>query len=185
MSKPGFWSAAVLLGAYAIAVPATAADQPALAGCYEHTYDAGHLAKHKKQLVVRATLDVKAAPSGRTAPFTVTGELNLWVRGNKQSFSSSGACEPKGGALRCNGSLSAAETKKCKTETDGVRNCRINSADSGGFRIEPKPEGVLVTISPRLELIPGSSDIGPYLSLSETNPENHAFLLTKTANPCP
>jgi hypothetical protein len=42
-----------------------------------------------------------------------------------------------------------------------------------------------VTISPRLELIPAGSDIGPYLSLSETNPENHAFLLTKAKGPCP
>ena len=189
MGLRGIGSAGVALGAFFVAQTANAAGQPVLASCYERVYDAAHLSKHKKQLVVRATLSIKAAPSEAQAdkanPNTATGDLKLWVRGRKQSFDSFGACEPKDGILLCNGSLSAAETGKCKTKADGVRNCRIDSAQSGGFQIEAKPDGVLVTIHPRLELVPAPFDGGTFLSLSETNPENHAFSLKATAAPCP
>ncbi len=185
----GIGSAGVVLGAFFVAQTANAAGQPALAGCYERVYDTAHLSKHKKQFVVRATLSIKAAPpeaqADKANPNAATGDLKLWVRGRKQSFESFGACESKGGILVCNGSLSAAETRKCKTKTDGVRDCRIDSAQSGGFQIEANLEGVLVTIHPRLELVPAPFDGGPFLSLSETNPENHAFSLKKTAALCP
>lgn len=91
-----------------------------------------------------------------------------------------GVCSAKGNVLTCAGSLSAAEELTCKSKKDGLRDCRIEPGDAGGFKVEGKPDGVLVSIPKRLELVQPPYDVGPYLNFSAGNAENHAFLLTKT-----
>jgi hypothetical protein len=166
----------------AAVLPAGAATEPPLAGCYERVYDAAHLAAHKRQLVVRVTLSVKpAAPETRIDKTHIAdGNLKIWVRGKKQSFDSDGACWAEGDGLLCNGSLSAAEAETCKSKRDGVHECRMGGDDAGSFHIAGKPQGVLLTIRERLELVPAPYDDGPFLYLSPSNAENHAFLLNKT-----
>jgi hypothetical protein len=175
-------TAAVLAAALA-ASGADAADAPMLAGCYERVYDAAHLAQHPGQLVIRATLltapDTFGHQTDKANPIIASGVLKIWVRGRPQSFNTIGACWAQGEGLLCNGSLSAAEAPTCKSAGDGVRQCRIDGGDAGSFKIERKPDGVLVSIRERLELVPAPYDGGPYLYFSPTNPENHAFLLTR------
>jgi hypothetical protein len=160
-----------------------AAEALPLAGCYERVYDAAHLRQHPRQLVVRATLgvapDTVAQEADKTNPLIASGVLKFWVRGRPKSFDSTGACWADGAGLLCNGSSSAAEAATCKSAQDGVRQCRINGSDSGSFKIESTPDGVLVSVRDRLELVPAPYDAGPYLYFSPANPENHAFLLTR------
>ena len=156
-----------------------------LIGCYERVYDAAHLAAHKAQLVVRATLSIKSAPpewqTAKVHPFVATGDLKMWTSGKKQSFDSSGNCSVQGDGLLCLGSLSAAEADECRSAGDGVRQCRIVSND-GSFQVERKAAGVLVTIRERLELVQAPYDGGPFLYLSPTNMENHDFLLPRSTS---
>lgn len=169
----------------AAASVARAEEAPPLAGCYERVYGAAHLLLHKGQMVVRATLSIEKPPPefqlDKSDPIIADGNLKVWVRGRKASFDSHGACRADAHGLLCGGSLSAAEADTCKSQRDGIRECRIDPTDSGSFRIDEKPEGVLVTITERLELVPAPYDAGPFLSLSPTNAENHAFLLKKTS----
>jgi hypothetical protein len=172
----------VALGAVVAASAAFAAEPP-LAGCYERVYDAAHLAAHKGQLVVRARLAVDATKMGDQAgkdnPFVADAMLLLWVRGKDKSFDSIGVCTAQGQALDCAGSLSAAEDSTCRTKQDGIRQCRIDPGEPGSFKVEPKPDGVLVSIPKRLELLQSPYDVGPFLNLSASNPEHRAFLLKK------
>lgn len=181
-----FWMATaaslVLVGS------AASAAEPPLAGCYERVYDAAHLSAHKGQLVVRATISIAATKGfDQTGPHPIIadGVLKMWVRGKAKSFDSFGACEAEGNNLSCGGSLSAAEDSTCKSKRDGLRQCRIDSSDPGGFKVEGKPEGVLVSIPKRLELLQEPHDGGPYFNFSSSNAENRAFLLKKIACPEP
>ncbi len=179
-----FWGIAVAAGATLAAGVVGATEAPPLAGCYERVYDAAYMSRHKGQIVVRATISIEATRPGvwnERDRFVADGSLNIWVRGRSQSFDSHGVCRAEGNNLHCNGSLSAAEADTCKSKRDGVRQCRIDSADAGTFSVEGKPDGVLVSIRERLELVPAPYDGGPFLNLSRTNAENHAFLLKKTA----
>ena len=158
-----------------------AAEAPA-PGCYERVYDAAHLAAHPGQLVVRAAVLVKPLDAAEAAAlgssFAADAHLKMWVREQKASFDSFGACRPADGGLSCEGSLSAAEADACKTSNDGVhRDCRIGAAASGAFGVAARPDGVMVTILRRLELVPEPYDGGPFLYLSPGNAENHAFAL--------
>jgi len=81
----------------------------------------------------------------------------------------------------CLGSLSAAEADTCKSKRDGVRDCRVDPTDAGSFTVEGRPDGLLISIQTRLELVPAPYDVGPYLSLSAGNAENRAFLLKTIA----
>ncbi|MGA3304279.1 MAG: hypothetical protein ABSC72_13495 [Methylovirgula sp.] len=116
-------------------------------------------------------------------PVVANGTLKIWLRAVKESFDSVGACLKKDSALSCEGSLSAAEADSCKSKEDGVRECRIDFNDSGSFKLEGKPGGMLVTVIKQLELVHAPYDGGPFLYLSPTNAENHAFLLK--AAKCP
>jgi hypothetical protein len=179
-----FWMATAT-GLVLLAGAASAAEPP-LAGCYERVYDAAHLSAHKGQLVVRATIAITPT-KGFDAPIVADASLKLWVRGKgknlDKSFDSTGACTAKGNTLTCAGSLSAAEDTTCKSKADGLRQCRVDGGDAGGFKVEGKPEGVLVSIPKRLELLQDPYDVGPYLNLSAGNAENRAFLLTKADCP--
>jgi hypothetical protein len=180
-----FWCIAVATGAV-LAAGAAGAAEPPLAGCYERVYDAAHLSAHKGQIVLRATLSIAATKAGeqtgKADPVIADGVLKIWVRGQKQSFDSIGACRADGANFVCDGALSAAEADTCKSKHDGVRQCRIDSNDPGSFKVEARPEGVLVSVRERLELVPAPYDGGPYLYFSPNNAENHAFLLKKA--PC-
>ncbi len=170
-------------GAVLAADPSGATQDPPLAGCYERVYDAAHLAAHEGQLVVRATLSV-TRPQTRLDSVIANGNLKIWIRGRKQSFDSLGACSAAATGLLCGGSLSAAEADTCRSKRDGVRECRMDGEDAGSFQIEARPEGVLVTVRERLELVPAPYDAGPFLYFSPTNAENRAFLLKKAAQNC-
>jgi hypothetical protein len=176
------WRIALATGLLVTAGFAGAAEPP-LAGCYERVYDAAHLAAHKGQLVVRATIAIAETKAYNT-PIIADATLKLWLRGkDKKSFDSIGACTAEGGNLDCGGSISAAEAPTCRSKQDGPRQCRIDGGDAGGFKVEGKPDGVLVSIPKRLELVQEPYDGGPFLTLSSSNVENRAFLLKKTACP--
>lgn len=177
--------AIALAGAISIAGTAGAAEPPPLAGCHERVYDAAPLAQHKGRFVTRVTLTV-ATPAAEEKSdngdrIIADGVLKMWTRGRSKSFDSIGTCRAAGKGLMCLGSLSAAEANTCKSKRDGVRDCRIDRGDAGSFTVEGRPDGVLVSIPTRLELVSAPYDEGPYLSLSASNVENHAFLLKTIA----
>jgi len=149
--------AIALAGAVMTAGAARAAGPPPLAGCYERVYDAAHLAQHKGQLVTRATPTITAPAREETSDngdhIVADGVLKLWTRGRSKSFDSLGACRAAGQGLMCLGSLSAAEADTCKSKRDGVPDCRTDPADAGSFTVEGWPDGVLVSIPTRLELV--------------------------------
>jgi hypothetical protein len=64
-------------------------------GCYGRLYDAAHLAAHKGQIVVRATLSIKSPPPEMTDNvnrIVASGDLKMWVDGRSKSFDSLGVC---------------------------------------------------------------------------------------------
>lgn len=153
-----------------------------LAGCYERIYDEAHLGAHRDQIVRHVRLKIaptSAPPSeGGAKPPIADALLQIWTGEQKKSFDSLGACWSEADGLICNGSDSAAETRVCKTKTYGVRDCRIDDAHSGRFRIAPRPGGALVvTVLETLELPRTGSDVGPFLYLSPSDAENRDFLL--------
>ncbi len=176
--KAGYWISLglMIVMAWLTASAAAGAETP-LKGCYARAYDKAHLARHRGQLVVRARLTVKAANLGPGDP-EIAGDLEMWVREHKASFSSSGVCSVDGKALACNGSLSAAEADPCPDRRDGMRDCRKDWQDAGTFRIARHAEGVLVTIPKRLEIPETGGDAGPpFFYLSAGDRENNTFLL--------
>jgi hypothetical protein len=175
------WRIAVAAGAFLAASAACAAEVP-LAGCYERVYDAAHLAAHKDQIVTRVTISIAktdALEQTGPHPFIADGVLNMWVRGKDKSFDSVGACWAESYGLFCNASLSAAEASMCRTKQDGLRQCRIDPGDAGSFKVDGKPDGVLISIPKRIELLQKPYDGEPYLNFSASNSENRAFLLKK------
>jgi hypothetical protein len=179
------WGLAIAAGAL-VAAPAACAAEVPLARCYERVYDAPHLVAHKGQLVVRATISIEATKAfPQTGPdhIVADGVLKMWLRGKDKSFDSIGACSADGNTLLCKGSLSAAEAATCRSKQDGLRQCRIDGGDAGSFKVEAKPDGALVSIPNRLELLQDPYDVGPYLNFSSSNSENRSFLLKKTACP--
>ncbi len=156
-----------------------------LKGCYERIYDAAHLAAHRGQLVVRATLSITPPPpetqEDKANRIVAEADLKMWVGGRQQSFNSLGVCRAQNDGLLCHGSLSAAEVDSCTSMQDGLRECRIGPND-GWFQIDKMAAGVLVTIRERLELVQAPYDSGPFLYFNPTNVENHDFLLLKMAS---
>jgi hypothetical protein len=166
---------------YCLGANVAAAEAPA-PGCYERVYDAAHLVAHPGQLVVRTTLLVKPLDANEAKAlgpsFSADAHLRMWVKGQKPSFDSFGACRSADGGLNCEGSLSAAEADECKSKNDGVhRECRIGAATTGAFAVAVKADGLMVTMLRRLEFVPEPYDGGPFLYLSPGNAENHAFAL--------
>lgn len=167
---------------------AARADAAPMEGCYERLYDVAHLSAHKDQFVVRASLSIKPATAEQKGDaqhgIVANANLKIWVRGRKKGFDTLGACEMKGDVLDCGGSISAAETEVCAGKRAGVHDCRIDMGDAGGFEIEKKPGGVLVTVPDRLDLAQPPYDGGPFLNLIATDSENRSFLLNPSADAC-
>jgi hypothetical protein len=167
---------------YGLCATIAAAEVPA-PGCYERVYDVAHLAAHPAQLVVRATVLIKPPDAAEAAALgaarAARADLRIWLKGQKPSFDSLGACRVANGGLSCEGSVSAAEADGCKTDRDGVhRNCRIiRAANTAAFGIVAKSDGLVVTMLRQLELVQAPHDGGPFLYLSPGNVENHAFAL--------
>lgn len=149
-----------------------------LAGCYARLYDAAWLKAHPGQIIRRVTLLVTktAVPRTQGEKQSILADASLAMWSGKESFSTLSACYWEKVGLVCNAALSAEETRLCKTREDGVRDCRVSMTDSGSFALAQKPEGLLVTVKERLELL-GPVDQTSFLYLSPTNAENHAFLL--------
>ncbi len=157
-------------------VAARAEPLPSL-GCYARAYDKAHLSAHKSQIVDKAWLSIETRKDTPPYPYFATLQFSTKGRG-RATFSTFGACKDDRGALLCNASLSAEETDRCKTKSDGVHRCRIGYSESGSFRIAAQPEGVLVSVVERLEMPgPDAGGRASYLYLSPDNAENHAFLL--------
>lgn len=167
---------------------AEASAEPPLAGCYERIYDEAHLRAHRRQMVRHVRLKIaptSVSPSeGGDKPPIADALLQMWPGKRKTSFDSLGVCWTEADGLVCNGSDSAVETRLCKTKTYGVRDCRIEDAHSGRFRIAPRPGGALLTVLETLELPQTGSDVGPFLYLSPGDPENRDFLLKASPGPC-
>jgi hypothetical protein len=163
-----------------LAVTQASAETP-LAGCYERVYDEAHLGAHRRQIVRHVRLKIaptSVSPSeGGDKPPIADALFQVWTEKGKKSFDSLGVCWPEADGLVCNGSDSAAETSLCKTKIPGVRDCRIEGAQSGRFRIAPRPDGAHVLVTETLELPQTGSDVGPFLYLSPNDPENRDFLL--------
>lgn len=126
----------------------------------------------------RVTLSVTktSVPETPGEPLKILADAQLVMRTADMAFSTIGACYWDKLGLTCNASLSAAETRLCKTKDDGVRNCRLSTDDPGAFDLAQKGAGLLLTIRERLELsLP--MDAGAFLYLSPQNTENRAFLL--------
>lgn len=156
-------------------------------GCYERVYDSRHLQAHRGQYVVEATLNIspaRAEQRGSKWGIAVNADLTLRVRGQNVAFETYGSCSRRNGALECGGSVSAAEEDQCRSSKSGVHNCRVDLGDAGDFRIETRPEGVVVSIPKRLELVALGSDTGPYLNLVSNDGENSDFLLRPSADAC-
>jgi hypothetical protein len=153
-----------------------------MAGCYERIYNAADLRAHKGQIVLRVKLEVSAP--GDTAikePSVAEALLTFWV--GKGIFSTLGICRKSGTGILCNGADAATETDGCPNLADGVRDCRVGWQNAPGkYFIEPRPDGVLVTIPERLEVPgPNETDGVPFLYLSHGNKENHEFRLKAIA----
>jgi hypothetical protein len=167
---------------YGLCATIAAAEVPA-PGCYERVYDAAHLAAHPGQFVVRATVLIKqpdaAEAAALGASYVARADFRVWVKGQKPSFDSLGACRGANGGLSCEGSVSAAEAGDCNSDRDGVHgNCRIiRAANTGAFGIVAQSDGLVVTIQRQLELVQAPYDGGPFLYLSPGNLENHTFAL--------
>lgn len=179
--------AIAFFAAAAAASMALAADALPTRGCYQRAYEAAHLDAHKGQFVVKANLNIMPPTQDQLADkkwgIVANAELNVWVRGQKTIFQTEGGCSVKGNGLDCGAAISAAETEVCKTQTPGVTSCRVDLGDAGGFRIEARAEGVVVSIPKRVELTALNSDTGPYLNLFAGDKENSDFLL-KPAGAC-
>lgn len=168
--------------------PAAADEAPATRGCYARTYDADHMGAHKGQFVTKASVDIlPPRPEQLDDPkwgIVSNATLRVWVKGHKAPFESFGACSARGGILECGGSVSAAEEDACKANTPGVHDCRVDSGDAGNFRIETRPQGIVVAVVGRLELVFAGSDTGPYLNLVASDAQNRDFLLHPAAQAC-
>ncbi len=149
-----------------------------LSGCYERVYDAAWLSAHPGQIVRRVTLSVTKTSFPETPGETlkILADAQLVMRTADAAFSTIGACYWDKLGLACDASLSAAETRLCKTKEDGVRNCRLSTGDPGSFELAQKGAGLLLTIHERLELT-DPLETGAFLYLSPQNTENRAFLL--------
>jgi hypothetical protein len=158
--------------------PAAAEEVIPLSGCYERRYDAAWLEAHPGQIVRRVTLAVTktSVPETPGEKIKILADAQLVMRTADMAFSTIGACYWEKLGLVCNAALSAAETRRCKTKEDGVRNCRLSTDDSGVFEIAQKGAGLLLTIRERLELT-GPLEGASFLYLSPENTENRAFLL--------
>ena len=132
---------------------------------------------------MRATVLIKqpdaAEAAALGASYVARADFRVWVKGQKPSFDSLGACRVANGGLSCEGSVSAAEAGDCNSDRDGVHgNCRIiRAANTGAFGIVAQSDGLVVTIQRQLELVQAPYDGGPFLYLSPGNMENHAFAL--------
>lgn len=175
----------VLAAALAVSAGGARAQSAPFEGCYERVYDDDHMKTHRGQIVRRVKVKIGASAFGKPepgdkTPIVADAAVMIWVGKRKTSFDSLGACWTEGDTLLCNASLSAAEIDACRKKTDGIHECRIDSSNAGSFKIERKPEGLLLSVRERWELPQAASDVGPYLYLSPSNRENHDFLV-KTA----
>lgn len=148
-------------------------------GCHSQVFDARHMRAHPGRIVRKVTLDIapprpEQLASGPTQIIS-TAHLRMWAKGSRAVFESFGVCSEVAAGFECIGHDKANEHITCKTGTPGVHKCRT-PARAETFRLERRPEGVLVTIPIGLELDAGET--GPYLNLMASDRENSAFLVT-------
>jgi hypothetical protein len=159
--------------------PAGAEEIVPLSGCYERVYDAAWLAAHPGQIVERATLSVvkTSVPETPGEQQKILADAQLVLQSGGTRFGAIGACYWEKVGLVCNASLTAGETRMCKTGEDGVRDCRLSKDNPGVFGIAQKGAGLVLTITERLELPGPLLDRGLFLYLSPENRENRTFVL--------
>lgn len=96
--------------------------------CYARTYAAEHLAAHPKQKVTgffltRSEVDIGSPPASFGVGF------GFRLKGSSDVFAAAAEC------------FSDGDGANCSAEGDG-----------GGFRLTPRPDGLLVSVDDRLEL---------------------------------
>ncbi|PPD44146.1 MAG: hypothetical protein CTY15_07835 [Methylocystis sp.] len=160
------------------AQPAHAEEIVPLAGCYERVYDAAWLKGRPGQIVRRVTLFVAktSVPQAPEDKQPILADATLAMHVGATAFSTLAACYWEKIGLVCNAALSAEETSLCKSKEDGVRDCRVSMTDAGSFGLAQKPEGLMLTVRERLEML-GPMDRSSFLYLSPDNVQNRAFLL--------
>ncbi len=109
--------------------------------CYARTYTAEHLAAHPQQkvtqfFVVRSDMD-DGGPPGFDVAF------GFRLKGSPDYFAAEAGCAPRG------------DGAACTVEGDG-----------GGFRLTPRPDGLLVSVDGRLE-VEGMESFSPNLHDSD------------------
>lgn len=80
-----------------LAVPATAG--PDALGCFMHTYDRPHLARHTDQLVTAVKLHIHRPPPGNESKYWFLAQFR--VRGRDEILRTSGICIEKASGLHC------------------------------------------------------------------------------------
>lgn len=118
------------------------AERDGAAPCYARTYDRKHLAAHPKQKVVHFFVTRSDIDQGKP-PKTFDLSFGFRLRDSTDSFSSLAACAAKG------------EGATCLVEGDG-----------GGFRLTPRPDGLLVTVVDFLA-VEGMESFSPDLAESD------------------
>lgn len=171
-------AAVSLLAAIEDSTAAHAASLPKV-GCYKRDYDSKHLLAHKLQYVRKITLGIEPLRPEQIASahgdIFNNADLRIWVKGSTSVFETFSVCREKDGGYECTGHDRANEHQTCKENTPGVHNCRT-PARAETFRIEQRPEGVLITVPVGLELDAGET--GPYLNLMFSDRQNSKFLLS-------
>lgn len=87
---------ALLLSSMCMASPTGMAAAAVPLGCFVRTYDAAHLRNHPRQKVRRLWLRLETS---RYEAGKIEFGLNIWLRGQPQTWRAGGRCEPI--ALRC------------------------------------------------------------------------------------
>jgi hypothetical protein len=129
-----------------------------LSGCYERSYNAGHLAAHQGQRVRKVILALTALRGHE--PWVASFSLELALRGRKGLASLSGDCTKDGNSLSCAG-----------------------DCDTGAFHLARAPHGkLLLTISGRLLLQRNGCDEENYEELTQDE-ENTSLLLGRAKPP--
>jgi len=118
------------------------AERDGAAPCYARTYDRKHLAAHPKQRVLQFFVTHSDSDQG-APPKAFDLSFGFKLKDSTDSFASLAVCEAKGDGAAC-----------------------FVEGDGGGFRLAPRPDGLLVTVVERLEL-EGMEGFSPNLAESD------------------
>lgn len=121
-------------------------------GCFVRTYDAAHLAAHKRQTV--AAIKLRLTPRKMEDPLTVAAEMRLDVRGRDGAFYAVGACR----------------------EQPQNASCGLDQ-DAGKISLTPGANGLLMSIVQDVRADAASGEESDFVTVRLSNPEDRTFAL--------